>query len=159
MFMEFSMEEAYQWKLNSNVIHCRKIFAVIHLIHKYLSDCCCQKRTFSHGTTSINALEEGLSKYCLNWCWQRQFSTIQNPFSQVKQTREVENLTDGTCCCLAHWSCFLLPLTTTVDLTFVAGWWIFVAWACLLKLKEGYWWWDLLMVKWVDMDRWWFIWE
>jgi hypothetical protein len=31
------------------------------------------------------------------------------------------------------------------------AWWIFVA--CLLKLvKGGDWRWDLLMVKWVDMD-------
>lgn len=119
--MEFSMEEAYQRKLNSNVIRWRKIFAVIRLIHKYLSDFYCRKRTFSRGTKSINASEEALSKYWLNRCYQRRFSTIRNPFSWVERTREVGNLAYGTRCYLARWSCFLLPLTTTVDSTFVAG--------------------------------------
>ena len=51
--MEFSMHEAYQRKLNRNVIRCRKIFAVIRLTHKYLSDFYCRKRTFSRGTKAF----------------------------------------------------------------------------------------------------------
>jgi len=97
-----------------------RIFAVIRLNHKHLSNFYCRKRIFSRGTKSNNASEEALSKCWLNRCRRRRFSTNRNPFSWNERTRNVENIY-GTRCYLALWSCFLLPLATPVDSTFVAG--------------------------------------
>lgn len=77
--------------------------------------------TFFRGTTSNNASEEALSKFWLNRCWRRRFSTNRNLFSWIERTRKVVKFAYGTRCYSVHWTCFLLPLTITVDSTFVAG--------------------------------------
>jgi hypothetical protein len=93
-----------------------KIFAVIRLNHKHLSNFYCRKRIFSRGTKRNNSSSEALSFFLDGFHADGGDFLPSKPFfnSQGKW-RILQTVLVPIC---NHLSCFSLPLTTTVDWTF-----------------------------------------